>query len=234
MRTFLVFAIIALYIAVAFVPPSTQNLQAAMLQLGDAKLFTGLQVGSLQLQGKNVDLADTAKALGELASRLGNVQQPTFVAGLPGKEYAEKLADAAEVIASVAGKTPDDLKADMRNEFAKQASEAIQGIGRGKPAGSAAWKKMLKAETDPVVLEQLHIIQDAILSGDVRVCGDLPYADPVERVVDGAFRFTPSHGDYLAYCLARVTGESGRCAQIDDRVTPDLRAACGADFGTDV
>ncbi len=234
MRTFLVFAVIALYIAVAFVPPSTQNLQAAMLQLGEAKMFDGLSIGEISLSGDKVDLMATAEALKDLASKV-TAASPFQANGSSAKEYAETLADAAGVLSKVAGKTPDELKADMRNEFAKQAAEAIQSIGRSAPAGSPAWKKLMKTETDPVVLEQLHLIQDAILSGDVRACGALPYPVQVERLAaDGATLHTPSHGDYLAYCLARLTGESGRCEQVDEKLSPDLRGVCRADFGTDV
>ncbi|HRH94061.1 MAG TPA: hypothetical protein PKV72_06050 [Candidatus Peribacteria bacterium] len=233
MRTFLVFAVIALYIAVAFVPPSSQNLQAAMLQLNESKLFTGLHVGAASA-GEKLDLAATAGLLKDLAAKVSTTSPKELVNGTTGKEYAEKITQAATVIAAMGGKTPDELQVDLRNELAKKAAEAIQNIGKGQPAGSLVWKRMLKNETDPTVLGQLQLIQEAIKSGDVRKCGELPYAAPVERTVDGTMYMTPSRGDYLAYCLARVNGEGTRCDQIDDRISPALQTACRADFGSDV
>lgn len=234
MRTFLVFSVIALYIAVAFVPPSSQNLQAAMLQLNESRLFTGIHVGSVTAAGQKVDLLATAGLLKELATKVATTSPQSVVSGASGKEYAEKITQAAGVIAAIGGKSTDELKVDLRNELAKKAAEAIQNIGKGKPAGSIAWKRILKNEVDPVVLEQLQLIQAAIVAGDVRLCGALPYAAPVERTADGTTYMTPSHGDYLAYCLARVTGEGSRCDQIDERIAPALQTACRADFGSDV
>lgn len=234
MRLFLVFAIIALYIAVAFVPPSTQNLQAAMLQLNESKMFDGFHIGNGALPGGNIDLAATASSLRDLASRVGAAVPQTLPSAESGKQYADRLADAAGVLTALGGKSSEELKVDLRNELAKKAAETIQNIGRGKPKGSGAWWVMLRNEMDPVVLEQLHLIQAAIVAGDVRLCGELPYAVPVQRMIDGAMLMTPSRGDYLAYCLARVTGEGTRCEQIDDRISPALQTVCRADFATDV
>lgn len=233
MRIFLVFAIIALYIAVAFVPPSTQNLQAAMLELTDTKFFDGFHVGTLSIPGKNVDVTTVAEALKELATRAGSAQQLVTV-GEQGKEISSTLSAAAKLLGAAASTSGKQVEVDMRNALAKQASDIIQNIGKTK-ADSGAWRRMLKAETDPVILEQLHIVQDAVQSGDVRRCGELSFVAQEQRGNDAhGVLFTPGYGDYLAYCLARVTGEGSRCDQISGGITPALDAVCRADFGRDV
>ncbi len=234
MRIFLVFAIIALYIAVAFVPPSAQNLQAAMVQLTDTKFFDGFHVGTVNIPGKNIDVTTVTEALKDLAARAGSAQQ-LVTSGAQGKDISGTLSAAATLLSAAAGTSGEQLEVDMRNALAKKASEVITNIGKTKTDSSAAWRRVLKAETDPVVLEQLHIIQDAILSGDVRRCAALAYVSQEQRGSDAhGVLYTPGHGDYLAYCLARVTGEGSRCDQISGGITPALDAVCRADFGADV
>jgi len=81
------------------------------------------------------------------------------------------------------------------------------------------------------IRKHLQLIEWARLKNDLGSCGELAPTVLDERTApDGKRLETPSHGDFLAYCLARVTRNPDRCAQIAPDTSPPLRALCESEF----
>lgn len=231
MRPFLVLSSIALYVVLAFVPPSVPNLQAAMVSLRSSTLFQGMHIGTVGVPTAT-DVSTAAIALKNLVTKVGADASPDiFVNGGAGKKYAKVLADAAAGVLATAGqKTVQNVSADLRNTLGQQATYALSNMWKGTVESSAEWKKALKTEPDDTVREQLLIIESAIEKDDVRLCRTLQFTASSLREVNGKQVATPSHGDYLAYCIARVAGEGQRCSQIDADISPPLQSICMKEF----
>ena len=82
------------------------------------------------------------------------------------------------------------------------------------------WRGALTG-TDSPLRDDFERIEWARKHADVRACADLKTAG-----VSSA----PSHGDFLAYCIARVMGEAQRCFQIGSNTSPDLHSLCAQEF----
>ncbi len=67
--------------------------------------------------------------------------------------------------------------------------------------------------------EFFRAVEDAILQSDPLGCGEL-------KVSSEGGENAPSRGDWIAYCLARVTKNALRCDQITPGISPDLRLLC--------
>lgn len=87
---------------------------------------------------------------------------------------------------------------------------------------SAFWKATKHSSEDADLVRRMADIEWAARKQDVRLCIGV-----AEDVVEGDV----SSGDYLALCLAKVTGDSARCAQIDG-VAGLLRKLCTEELAT--
>lgn len=92
-------------------------------------------------------------------------------------------------------------------------------ITGGRPG--KAWKAA-KGSSDPVFVQQLERIEWATKKQDVRLCKDVLTADAAGG----------KPGDYLALCLARVTGDYSRCMQIDPLEASLLKHLCDEELAT--
>lgn len=78
---------------------------------------------------------------------------------------------------------------------------------------SAYWTQMKSESKSKVLLDSLKDIEWAVRKHDVRLCPSLS-------------------GDYLALCLALVTQDASRCAQIDASSASGLRKLCTEELAT--
>ena len=83
---------------------------------------------------------------------------------------------------------------------------------------SAYWKQVKKESDDEDLVSRMADIEWATRKQDVRLC---------VGVTEG----TASKGDYLALCLAKVTGDPARCDQIDS-AAPVLHKLCTEELAT--
>ncbi len=78
---------------------------------------------------------------------------------------------------------------------------------------SAYWSQIKNESKSKVLLDSIKDIEWAVRKHDVRLCSSLP-------------------GDYLALCLALVTEDASRCAQIDVSSASGLRKLCTEELAT--
>ncbi len=83
---------------------------------------------------------------------------------------------------------------------------------------SAYWKHVKKESDDKDLISRMDDIEWATRKQDVRLC---------VGVAEG----TASRGDYLALCLAKVTGDPARCDQIDSSSSV-LHTLCTEELAT--
>lgn len=107
--------------------------------------------------------------------------------------------------------TKEEITETAKEEGMSALKAFIFGSSEAEEAYDG-WKEAMDVRPD--VAEILLAIETARETYDVRACHDLP-------AVQGA-----SRGDYLAYCLARVTRDPKRCDQIDPVSIPNLKSLC--------
>jgi hypothetical protein len=90
---------------------------------------------------------------------------------------------------------------------------------------SAYWKQVKNDSDDKNFVARLKDIEWATRKTDVRLCGVLIDTIPVTPG-------EPTRGDYLALCLAKVTGDSARCDQIKTDIAPVLKKLCTEELAT--
>ncbi len=90
---------------------------------------------------------------------------------------------------------------------------------------SAYWKQVKNDSDDKNFVARMQDIEWATRKTDVRLCGVLIDTIPINTG-------EPTRGDYLALCLAKVTGDIARCDQIKTDITPVLKKLCTEELAT--
>lgn len=94
------------------------------------------------------------------------------------------------------------------------------------------WTDLLSFESNADIRKQIQLIQLAVKKSDIKSCTKLSVLPVEERTIAGVKVKTPSPGDFIAYCLARVTKVKERCDQIADNISLPLRSLCERELGS--
>lgn len=147
---------------------------------------------------------------GTILGFIGTSFVPPTVASLPKGQGA--IASVLRIV------VPDPATTTKR-----VASVAKKAVMTRKT--SAYWTEVKTESTDENLVSSLQKIEWAIGKKDVRLCRDLPIVK--SDASDG-----PTYGDYLALCLAAVTGDTARCDQINAGTASTLRKLCTEELAT--
>lgn len=94
------------------------------------------------------------------------------------------------------------------------------------------FRSLLASESSSTVKHQLELVDWAQKTSNIGACKDvLSAATGGDRVVDGALLPLPSAGDYLAFCVARITKVKERCNQIAAQIALPLKSLCEREIG---
>lgn len=212
MRSKLVFGSVLAYVAMAFVPPSQQNVLVHM-QSARADIASTARGALVQEEiPSEKELKAAATLMQELAK---NPQIGTLI------HSAEQKAGVHNGTA-VIGRAAGFLAAISPS--VKPARSPVQPTSTIKVTRSTSWKKMVSTETVPALRDLLQQVDFAQRKGDIRLCRDF---DPSLAGFSGV---RPTAGDFLALCLAKVTGEVRRCEQISLETAPQLRSVCSSEL----
>ncbi len=215
MRFLAAIGALAAFLAVAYVPPTAENLHANALPIAtvaaDAKQNQTLQAISAILR----PVADV------LRSKLSG---GAAVIG----EYAGQLTSAAIDVGSTQGQvlideTKKHVVTEVKNTVTEVISESVANVATVmKPAKKKPVAQLLTPSQRVQFTPQLNVIDTAVATSDVRVCQELK--DVENRIPDAAL--APTVGDFLAFCIARITKDAHRCPQINDQSSVPLREMC--------
>lgn len=196
MRTILVFGLLALFTLVSFVPPS-----------GGGYTIASAQTLPLEFNTNVNGVINYVKTTTQNAAK----NLPKVNVTLP----SEINIDAKEVAPTL---------------FKKMLSFAVDAakdkIAPEPEVTHANWRDAAEEETNDVLKHYFVLIEWAREKHDVRACSELSPTVLEERIVKNVSYQTPSHDDWIAYCLARVTGNSDRCQQIQSGILPRLQTLC--------
>jgi hypothetical protein len=219
MRSLLVFGITAAFIACAFVPPSQQNFIAraeqAKVQVAER---TKAALGTAGLPSS----ADLKRAAALMKSLSKDPNVTTLL------EKAEKGVRVADQIA-ILQKAADALKTvspSPKKIVSRVVHKAVVSVTGVQP--SARWKEIVETEKNSDLRLQLERVDFAARKGDVRLCKEISNAEFANHA---GF---PATGDLLALCLAKITGESSRCDQINSNLFVPLKPVCTEELAANV
>lgn len=102
--------------------------------------------------------------------------------------------------------------------------DLLEQIDLAKKVFNPVWKTAVETEQNGDVRRLYNAIEHARVMNDVHACNDL---EPIPLMKD-----SPSLGDWIAYCLARVRSNKDRCTQISDTIQPNLKKLCQDEFGS--
>ena len=100
----------------------------------------------------------------------------------------------------------------------------LEHLDTAKRVLKPVWKTAVETEPNGDVRRLFHTIELARVQNDVHACNDL---EPIPLLKD-----SPSLGDWIAYCLARVRSDKDRCPQISDTIHPNVKQLCIEEFGS--
>jgi len=129
--------------------------------------------------------------------------------------------DHAKVDAAV--KVLREVAPEPQKVVKRMSAAALTQMKRKKT--SAYWKQVKKDSDDDDFIARMEDIEWAARKTDVRLCGELIATIPLTL-------HQPTRGDYLALCLAKVTGDIARCDQIDNDIAPVLKKLCTEELAT--
>lgn len=207
----LAFAFLALYVLISYVPPSAEAL--AMSAKGEQLPALGL-VGRIEFP-LQISLPNGSDISLPVAS-VNSFIRETFARG---SEAIKSLPSAEQARGKVGGAV----------EMVKSAANTGLQVSRKVVAASKQIRTVadaLKLEPDPTIRQHLQLTEWAEQKSDVHACEQLNPVVLDERTVNGRVLPTPTPGDFLAYCLARVTHDGARCTQIGDGTFPPLKSLC--------
>ena len=214
-RNLLTIGAIAGFIASAFVSPTNANFSTihAMAQDEVRTRTAGSLFGGNALSAK--DAAAAAKVLTAVATNPALKSAASKALG--GAASLKNIDDAATVLTSVsAPKT-------VLKHVAKTAKKmfTVRKL-------THVWKTY-KVSADPFTLAQIDRIEWALKKNDVRLCSGT--AEAAANRSDQAPQ-TLSPGEYLALCVAIVTGDEGRCDQILPTSDSSMHSLCTEELAT--
>jgi hypothetical protein len=188
LRTLFTVGSIAGFIACAFVPPTDAN-------------FTSLQ----DLAKREVRARTAGSLAGGITMNAGQTEQVAKVLKAVASDPELQTAVQKAVGTTADLKSVDEAVTVLKSmaspkTIMKRAATVATAAFRPHKF-SAGWKKH-KAASEKQRVTQLERIEWASRKNDVRLCGE----------VEGDTRVT--EGDYLALCVAVVTGDPQRCSQI--------------------
>lgn len=208
-RNLVIIGLIAGFIASAFVTPTNANFKAMQALAKDqVRVRTA---GSL-LGGSVLSAKDAQTAAKVLAAVAANPALKSSVAKAVGSAVSLKnVEEAATVLTSVSSPV---------KTVKRVAASAAQILTTHRL--TSVWKTF-KASADPFTVAQMERIEWALRKGDVRLCSDV--MDSADNRSDKDPQ-TLTSGEYLALCVAIVTGDPARCDQILSVSDPSLRSLC--------
>ncbi len=209
MRSALVFIALVAFVAVAFVPPTQESLHA------NAAFISSLHD---KAEGASVSVKAVSDVAYDFVNALGIKFGTNATAAV---EYAKNLQSTVKKAQSGDARAILSLAKDQTAVAVQTAVTArLKKLVAGKPIAPG----VLSAEEKLLYKEQLRLIEQAVQESDVRVCAQL-------RPAKSAPEKAPSAGDFMALCVARVTGSASRCLQIDATVSVPLKRLCEQSLG---
>ncbi len=213
MRTILVFGLITLFALVSFVPPQGGNVAIAQAQ----------EV-TIHLNGNVSSALTTVKNQGDLFMKnivpKVSVQVPKIDLTIP-TDVKIDLKDPKQSIEDAAPSLIKRLVTFTAKEVQKNVN--VQLEAKDVPAD---WRKAAEAEPNETLKQHFLLIEWAREKHDIRACNELQPTVLEARTVGSETFTTPAPGDWIAYCLARVTQSTDRCLQINPSTLPPLRSLC--------
>jgi hypothetical protein len=214
MRNLLTVGAIAGFIASAFVTPTNANL-SSMQAFAKDEVRTRA-IGSL-LGGSVPSVKDAAAAAKVLSAVATNpVLKSAAEKAIGSVTGLNDIDRAATVLTSVS--TPANAKHIVKTVVRRLTAHTL----------TKTWKSYRNA-ADPFTRAQLERIEWALKKQDVRLCADV--ADAAKNRSDQA-PVTLTPGDYLALCVAIVSGDEIRCLQIPTVPDSSLHSLCTEELAT--
>lgn len=188
MRTLFTIGCIAGFIACAFVPPTDANFQS-LEQM--AKTQVRERTASSLLGGKTLDSKQVENAANILKAVVADPALRSAVQKAAGK--ATDVSTVEDIVTAISA------MASPKRVLKRASTVAVHAVQTHR--FSATWTKTKVSSTKERVL-QMQRIEWASRKQDVRLCGEVK--GDVETTV----------GEYIALCVALVTGDPSRCDQL--------------------
>ena len=210
MKSLAVMIALGAFVAVAFVPPTQENLQAHAQMLAS-------------IESRGVNVAEAADAVQTVVGNAINA-----VSGLFGSDIVT-IEHLTTRVSDAAGTTATELLASAKQEAVSQTKKTVVGHVTGavrKATGTAQaapqLRSLLTAGELAVFGSQVQMIESAVKNGNVRACRDIVDVQTGDDAVS-----VPSATDFMVLCIAMVTGDPNRCVQIDEASSsPPLHSIC--------
>lgn len=211
MRSLLTFGCLMLFVGSAFITPSEANVVARAEQ---ARSQVQTTIRGTLLTGKVPDARDIKTAT-DVLRRISKSESATTAVSTVLKR-GENVDDLRRVLSSSADVLTSTLPIPQR-----VVSRAVRSVVRQPVVTSKQWKSLLTAKNSPDLQNALEEIDFASRKHDPRLCLTL---DPSR--VDRTSFVSPTIGDLLALCLAKVSADPERCTAIDPLTGATLRKIC--------
>ncbi len=211
MRSLCTFGCLALFVGSAFITPSEANVLARAEQ---ARSQVQTTVRGALLSGKVPDARDITSA-SDILRRIAKSESASQAVSTVLKR-GESVDDLRTVLSSSADVLTSTLPTPSR-----VVSRAVRSVTRQPVVTSKQWKSLLGAKNDPALQKALEEIDFASRKHDPRLCLTL---DP--STTDRTSFVSPTIGDLLALCLAKVSANPERCTAIDPLTGATLRSIC--------
>ncbi len=214
MRTAIVLGLIALFSLVAFVPPNgaTNGTIARAQEMTDSLTIDFNMDLNAAVQGAKTHATNAVKNVPKI-----EVKIPT--------KLDVTLPDPNVIAKEAAPSLFKRLFAFTLETASNQIVPEIQAV-------PANWRKAAEDEPNETLRHYFLLIEWAREKADIRACDELTPTVLEERTVDGKSILTPTRGDWIAYCLARVTKNYDRCKQIQTTTLPPLKSLCEQEHST--